>query len=298
MKVYLSKVSCHLAPVLISLLIPSHLPTLNRSITRGHLLGVRFWGNDRKTSSAKVMSPFRDNLHPVTHQPGAAQSWPCPTLGQFWKTIPAPQYSLSLAENCWYCVSAQFSPFSVPFPSPSPGVGSKSASLYAHLKVYFMENLVCNSLMRIYKVISPTRERLFLYLKQWNTFKYYIFKFSLGGWVGCCYEEKEESGEEVPSMRSSKSEGSGTWESMGCLNYGDHYSITSDRVLKILWRDLKKKKFLTMTLRFLTSNWIDGGAIHWNGEYWERAKFGNSRLVALFYTHWFWEYKLSRKVIK
>lgn len=168
----------------------------------------------------------------------------------------------------------------------------------AHLKVYFMENLVCNSLMRIYKVISPTRERLFLYLKQWNTFKYYIFKFSLGGWVGCCYEEKEESGEEVPSMRTSKSEGFGTWESMGCLDYGDHYSITSGRVLKILWRDLKKKKFLTMTLRFLTSNWIDGGAIHWNGEYWERAKFGNSRLVALFYTHWFWEYRLSRKVIK
>ena len=136
------------------------------------------------------MSPFRGNLHPVTHQPGAAQSWPCPTLGQFWKTIPAPQYSLSLAEDCWYCISAHFSTSSVLFPSPSPGIGSKSASLYADLKVYFTGNSVCNSLMRIYKVISPKRERLFLHLKQWNTFKYYIFRFSLGGWMGCCYEEK------------------------------------------------------------------------------------------------------------
>ena len=48
---------------------------------------------------------------------------------------------------------------------------------------------------------------------------------------------------------------------MGSLTYGEHYSVTSDRVLKILWRDLKKKEFLT-TLRFLTSNWIDGGATH------------------------------------
>ena len=47
---------------------------------------------------------------------------------------------------------------------------------------------------------------------------------------------------------------------MGSLAYGKHYSVTSDRVLKILWRDLKKE-FLT-TLRCLTSNWIDGGAIH------------------------------------
>lgn len=49
---------------------------------------------------------------------------------------------------------------------------------------------------------------------------------------------------------------------MGCLDCGEYYSITSDGVLKILWRDVKKKEFLTMTLRFLTSNWIDGGAIH------------------------------------
>ena len=41
------------------------------SITRRHLLGVSLWGRLlRKTSSTKVMSPFRDNPYPRAHQPG------------------------------------------------------------------------------------------------------------------------------------------------------------------------------------------------------------------------------------
>lgn len=72
-----------------------------------------------------------------------------------------------------------------------------------------------------------------------------------------------------------------------CLEYSGYRSVTNDKVLKVLMRNWRRRNCQTCLPRFLTSNWTDGGAIHWNGGYWERTKFDKPRLLTWYYTHCF-----------
>lgn len=126
---------------------------------RCQIFGGNDWGN---FLSKGQVSLFRDNVHPVTHQPGAAQLWPCPTLGQFWKTIPAPTVFLELG---WGLLVLYLSLCSRPTQShsssPSPWYSFQERLTCSSKKFTSTENSVCNSLLRIYKVISPTRKGYF-----------------------------------------------------------------------------------------------------------------------------------------